>query len=95
MVDAGVSGRNDPHVVASHGDISHTVTHLQRGDNDIQEWDVEVLNHVLANVLDEDRVEASATDDFTVFVIENEIDDVCLLLTVSRQKIMDDDVFDQ
>ena len=37
---------------------------------------------MLANVLDKDWVDASATDDFTVFVITNAMDDVCLLLTM-------------
>ena len=41
---------------------------IQRDDDDIQDWDAIVLNHVLTNVLDKDRVYASATNDFTAFV---------------------------
>ena len=64
MVDTRVSGGNDPHGDASHGDVTQAVTHIQRDDVDIQDWDAIVLNHVLANVLDKDRVDASATNDF-------------------------------
>ena len=59
MVDTGVSGGN-----ASRGNVTHTVTHIQRDDDDIQDWDAEVLNHVLANILDKDCVDANATNDF-------------------------------
>ena len=94
MVDTRVSGRNNPHGDASRGDVTHAITHIQRDHDDIQDWDAVVLNHVLANVLDKDRVDASATDDFTVFVIVNAMDDVRLLLTMSEDdyKLMGFDI---
>ena len=82
MVDASDSGRNDPHGDASRGDITQAVTQTQHGDDDIQDWDAKALSHVLVHVLDKDQVEASATNDLTVFVITNGIDDVRVLLTV-------------
>ena len=82
MVDAGDSGGNNPHGDVSCGDVTQVVAHIQRNDDDVQDWDAIVLNHVLANVLDRDWVDASATDDFTVFVIANSMDDVHLLLTM-------------
>ena len=84
MVDANDSGENDPHGEMSRGNVAQAVTQFQRGDDDDQDWDAVVLNHVLVHVLDKDQVEASATDDFTVFVIANGIDDVCLLITMSE-----------
>ena len=42
------------------------------------------MNCALVHVLDKDQVKASATNDFTVFVIANRIDDVRLLLTMSE-----------
>ena len=70
------------------------VTQFQCGDDDDQDWDEEVLNHVLVHVLDKDQVEASAADDFAMFVIANRIDDVRLPLTVSEEdlKLMGHDV---
>ena len=84
MVDTGVSGGNDPHGDASRGNVTQAVAHIQHDDDDIQDWDAIVLNHVLANNLDRNRVDASATNDFTVFVIANAMDDVRLLLTMSE-----------
>ena len=84
MVDTQVSGGNDPHGDASRGNVAHAVTHIQHDDDDIQEWDAVVLNHVLVNFLDKDQIEASATNDFTVFVIVNSMGDVCWLLTMSE-----------
>ena len=84
MVDTAVSGGNDPHGDASCGNVTQAVAHIQHDDDDIQDWDAIVLNHVLANNLDRNRVDASATNDFTVFVIANAMDDVRLLLTMSE-----------
>ena len=84
LVDTGVSGGNDPHGDVSRGNIAQAVLDIQCGDDDSQDWDVTVLNHVLVNVLDKDRVDASATNDFTVFVIVNSMGDVCWLLTMSE-----------
>ena len=39
---------------------------------------------MLVKILDKERVDANATDDFTVFVIANGIDDVRYLLTMSE-----------
>ena len=92
VVDTGVSGGNNPHGDASCGNVACTVTHVQRDDDDIQDWDAEVLIHILANILDKDRVEA--TDDFTMFVIANGVGDVRLLLTMSEDdfKLMGCDI---
>ena len=84
IVDTGASGRNYPRGDASRGDVTHAVTHIQRINDDTQDWDSIVLNQVLADVLDKDWVDASATNDFTVFVITNGMDDVRLLLTMSE-----------
>ena len=84
LVDTGVSGGNDPHGDASRGNVTQAITHIQCDNDDIQDWDAIVLNHVLANILDKNQVDASATDDFTVFVITNAMDDVRLLLTMSE-----------
>ena len=76
VVDASDSGRNNPHGEMSHGDVTQAVTQFQCSDDDDQDWDALVLNHVLVHVLDKDQVEASAADDFTVFVIMNGINNV-------------------
>ena len=39
---------------------------------------------MLVFILDQDRVDANATDDFMVFVIANDLDDVPFLLTVTE-----------
>ena len=57
MVDAGNSGRNNPHGDASRGNVAHAVMQIQRSDNDIQDWDAEVLNHVLVHVLNKEQVD--------------------------------------
>ena len=84
MVDTGDSGGNDPHGETGHGSVTQPITQIQRGDDDAQDWDAEVLNHALVHVLDKDQVEASASDDFAVFVIANGIDNVRLLWTMSE-----------
>ena len=81
-VDASVSGGNNLHGDPGCGSVAQAITQIQRGDDDTQDWDAEVLNHVLAHVLDKNPDEAGATNDFTVFVIANGIDDVCLPLTM-------------
>ena len=82
LVDAGDSGGNDPHGEIGCGGVMQAATQFQHGDDDDQDWDAEVLNHVLVHILDKDQVEASATNDFATFVITNRIDDVRLLLTM-------------
>ena len=82
MVDAGVCGGNNPHGDLSCGGVTQAITQIQRGDDDTQDWDAEVLNYVLAHVLDKDTVEVGATDDFTAFMIANRIDDVCFTYNV-------------
>ena len=82
MVDARVGGRNNPHGDASYGNITQAVSEIQHGDDDFQDWDTIVLNHVLVNILDKDQVDANATNDFTVFVIANNLDDVRLILAL-------------
>ena len=64
LVDTGVSGGNDPHGDASRGGVAQAISDIQRGDDDSQDWDTIVLNHVLVYVLDKDWVDASVTDDF-------------------------------
>ena len=56
MVDAGNSGRNNPHGDASRGNVTQAVTQIQRGDDYDQDWDAVVLNHVLIDVLDMDML---------------------------------------
>ena len=82
--DAGDSGKNDPHGDASHVNVAQAVSDIQCSDDDAQDWNVEILNHVLVNILDEEQVDADATGDFAVFVIANGIDDVRIVLTVSE-----------
>ena len=77
VIDAGNGGGNDPHGDASRADITRDVWDVQHGgDDDTQDWSMEILNHVLVDILDKERVDANATDEFTVFVITNRIDDV-------------------
>ena len=83
-VDTGDSGRNNSHCEMGRIGVMQAVAQIWHGDNDAQDWDAEFLNHVLVHILNNDQVEASATNDFTVFVIANGIDDVRLLLTVSK-----------
>ena len=75
-VDAGDSSGNNPHCETSRGNVMQAITQFQHGNEDDQDWDAEVLNYVLVHVLDKDQVEASAADDFTVFVIMNGIKNV-------------------
>ena len=77
VVDAGDSGGNDPHGDASRADVARDVLDIQRGgDDDVHDWNFEILNHVLVEILDKEQVDANATNDFTVFVITHGIDDV-------------------
>ena len=81
LADTGDIGETtNPHGDAGQGGIMQAVTQTQHGDDDVQDWDTEVLNHVLAHILNKDKVDVSVTDDFTLFVIGNGIDDVRLLL---------------
>ena len=60
---------------------------IQRGDDDdddIQDWNAKVLNHVLVEILDKERVDAHASDAFTVFVITNGYCDVCFLMIMTE-----------
>ena len=84
VADTGDSGGNDPHGDASCVDVTQAILDVQHGNDDAQDWNVEILNPVLVNILDKERVDANATDDFTVFVITNGIDDVRFLLTMSE-----------
>ena len=43
------------------------------------DWDAEVLDHVLAHVLDKDGISADTTNDFATFVTQQGIDDVRLI----------------
>ena len=65
VVDAGDSGRNDPHGETSCDDVTQAITQFQCSDDDGRDWDAEVLNHALVHVLDKGQVEASATTNFT------------------------------
>ena len=77
VVDAGDSGGNNPHGDASRANVTRDVLDVQcSGDDDAPDWNVEILNHVLVNILDKEQVNADATDDFTMFVIMHGIDDV-------------------
>ena len=85
MISAGDSGGNDPHGDTSHADVTQDVSDIQRGgDDDGHDWDSEILNHVLVEILDKERVDAHATDDFTVFVITNGIDNVRYLMMMEE-----------
>ena len=84
LVDTNDSGRINPRGDTGRSSIMQAVTQMQCGDADAQDWGAEVLNHVLVHILDKDQVETSATNDFTVFVIANGIDNMCLLLTVLK-----------
>ena len=58
------------------GGITQAVTLTQCNDTDkTQDWDTEVLNHVLVHVLDKDKLGTDATDKFAVFVCGKGIDD--------------------
>ena len=86
VVDAGNSGGNDPHGDASRANVTRDVSDIQRsGDDDVHNWNLEILNHVLVDILDKERVDANVTDDFTVFVITNRIDDVRYILTMLEE----------
>ena len=66
VVGAGDSGGNDPHGDVSRADVTQDVSDIQHGDDDddIHDWNSEVLNHVLVEILDKERVDAHASDDF-------------------------------
>ena len=85
MVGAGDSGGIDPHGDVSRADVTQDVSDIQRGgDVDVHDWNFEILNHMLVEVLDKDRVDSNVTNEFTVFVIRNGIDDVRHLLMMSE-----------
>ena len=54
VVGASDSGGNDPHSDVSRADVTQDVSDIQRGndDVDVHDWDSEVLNHVLVEILD-------------------------------------------
>ena len=84
-VGAGDSGGNDPHGDASRADVTRDVSDIQRDDDDdIQDWNFEILNHVLVKILDKEQVDAHASDAFTVFVITNSFDDIRFLLMMTE-----------
>ena len=83
LIDTGDSGKTtNPHGDAGSSGITQAVAQSQCGNCVNQDWDSEVLNHVLVHVLNKDMVNADATEDFTVFMIDNGVDDAHLLLTV-------------
>ena len=84
VVDTGDSGGNIIHGDASRSGVAQPIAQSQRGNADDQDWNAEILNHVLVHVLDKEQVHAGATNDFTVFVIANGIDDAHFLLTVEE-----------
>ena len=56
VVGAGDSGGNDPHGEVSRADVTQDVSDIQRGnDDDVHDWDSEILNHVLVEILDKER----------------------------------------
>ena len=74
-MDTGDSGEmTNPHGDTGRGGVMQAVTQSQCGNN-TQNWDLEVSNHALVCILDKNKVDANATDDFTVFVIGNGMDD--------------------
>ena len=86
VVDASNRGGNDPHGDTSRADVTRDVLDNQRGgDDDVHDWSMEVLNHVLVKILDKEQVDANATNDFTVFVITHGIDDVRYILMMSEE----------
>ena len=85
LVDTGDSGETtNPQGDVGCGSIAQAVTKSQHGDNNTQDWGLEVLNHALVHILDEDEVDTGAIEDFAAFVIGNGIDNVHFLLTVSE-----------
>ena len=72
----------NPHGDMGHGGVAQAITKSQRGDDNTQNWESEVLNHALVHVLDKDKVDANKTKDFAAFVIGNGIDDAHFLLTM-------------
>ena len=85
VVGAGDSGGNDPHGDVSRADVAQDVLDIQRcGDDDVHDWNFEILNHVLVEILDKEQVDAHASDDLTVFVITNGFDDVRFLLMMTE-----------
>ena len=88
MVGAGDGGRNNPHGDASRADVTRDVSDIQRDDDDvIQDWNFEILNQVLVEILDKEQVDVHASNAFTVFVITNSLDDVRFLLMMTEGDI--------
>ena len=68
-----------------HGSVAQAIIQTQCNDADTtQDWDLEVLNHVLVQVLDKDQLGTNATDKFTVFVHREDFNDMHLLLTMTE-----------
>ena len=85
LVDTGDSGETtNLHCDTGRGGISQAVTQSQRSTNNAQDWDLEILNHALVHILDKDKVDTNATNDFTVFLIGNGVNDARFLLTMSE-----------
>ena len=83
-VGAGDSGGNDPHGDTIRANVTRDVLDIQRGGDDVHDWNFEILNHVLVKILDKEQVDAHASDNFTVFVITNSFDDVHYLLMMTE-----------
>ena len=49
-----------------------------------QDWDTEVLNHVLVHILDKGEMNADSTNDFTQFTMHQGVDDAQLIVVVSE-----------
>ena len=77
---------HDTHGDASRANVVQDISDTQcGGDGDVHDCNFEILNDVLVKILDKERVDANATNDFTVFVIAHGIDDVRHLLTMSEE----------
>ena len=83
LMDTSDGGETtNPHGDTGCGGVAQAVTQSQHGNDDVQDWDTEVLNHTFVHILNKDKVDVSVTNDFTLFVIRNGIDDACLLLAM-------------
>ena len=84
-VSVGRGEREPVTATDSHGGGNPGETTTDISTMDDKDWDIEIFNHVLVQVLGKNELDANATDDFNRFLVREAIDDVRLLMTLDEE----------
>ena len=50
-----------------------------------EDWDAEILNHMLVHVLDKDMMDANVTNKFVPFLMHQRFDNIWFIVTMSQE----------